>query len=176
MGVPTARGRGPLASEAFPIARFVPSTEEVHSWVAIPRRLLSTPVSIEGTAGRFPVQKKPEVKPERDFVGSIRQMMDAYLPDGAPSVRFAAEMAGVSMRTLQRRLALHRRTYSGLLADARAELARKLLRESDEKAIDVAYSVGYSDPAHFSRAFRRLNGVSPLEYRRFAAERSPRFA
>ena len=90
------------------------------------------------------------------------------MPDGAPSIEFAAEMAGTSVRTLQRRLALHKHTYSALIEDARAERGRKLLRESDEKVIDVAYSVGYKDPAHFSRAFRRLNGVSPLEYPRFA--------
>jgi AraC-like DNA-binding protein len=45
------------------------------------------------------------------------------------------------------------------------EAAVELLEGSDSKIIDVAYAVGYEDPSHFSRAFRRLKGTSPREFR-----------
>lgn len=56
-------------------------------------------------------------------------------------------------------------SYSGLIDVARFENAVKLLRDSDAKVIDVAFASGYADPAHFTRAFRRISGVTPREFR-----------
>jgi AraC-like DNA-binding protein len=43
--------------------------------------------------------------------------------------------------------------------------ARALLRESDAPIEEIARRVGYPDPFHFSRLFRRLVGKSPSAYR-----------
>ncbi len=53
-----------------------------------------------------------------------------------------------------------------LLADEPGgEAALQLLGDPDMKIIDVAYATGYEDPSNFARAFRRLTGVNPQEYR-----------
>lgn len=52
------------------------------------------------------------------------------------------------------------------LAQARAEQARRLLRAGDLPLHQIAASCGYANAAHFSAAFRRSSGMSPLEYRR----------
>jgi AraC-like DNA-binding protein len=57
-------------------------------------------------------------------------------------------------------------TYSDLITELRYEHAARLLRESDATALEIALEVGYEDPSHFSRAFKRIAGVSPREYRR----------
>ena len=57
------------------------------------------------------------------------------------------------------------KTYSQLVEEARFSEAARLLRNTDSKIIDVAYDVGYAHPTHFARAFRRIAGVSPSEYR-----------
>jgi AraC-like DNA-binding protein len=48
---------------------------------------------------------------------------------------------------------------------ARFQAGTRLLADPNVKVTDIAYDLGYSDVAHFSRAFRRLAGVSPRRYR-----------
>jgi AraC-like DNA-binding protein len=44
--------------------------------------------------------------------------------------------------------------------------ATELLRAGNKKLIEIANSVGYDSDAAFSKAFKRLLGSSPGEYRR----------
>jgi AraC-like DNA-binding protein len=72
---------------------------------------------------------------------------------------------GLSARSVRRRLADHGTTYSELVTQVRLSIVKELLEEPDSKIIDAAAAVGYSDPSHFSRAFRRVGGVTPRQYR-----------
>jgi AraC-like DNA-binding protein len=56
------------------------------------------------------------------------------------------------------------------LTDWRMYKATGLLREDDRKLFEVAKSVGYDSDAAFSKAFKRVLGMAPKEYRRSAAE------
>jgi AraC-like DNA-binding protein len=47
--------------------------------------------------------------------------------------------------------------------------ASHLLRESEKKLADVAQSVGYDSDVGFNKAFKRILGVAPGEYRKLAA-------
>ncbi|KPJ90479.1 MAG: hypothetical protein AMJ53_13435, partial [Gammaproteobacteria bacterium SG8_11] len=44
--------------------------------------------------------------------------------------------------------------------------AKSLLNEKSLKLLDISLMLGYSEPATFTRAFRRWAGVSPSEYRK----------
>ena len=92
-------------------------------------------------------------------------MVQPYLAEGRTDVAFVAEMAGVSTRTLQRRLMMSGTSYSRILQEARFELARAHLSDPCLKVTDVAMIAGYESPQHFARAFRRFTGVTPSEYR-----------
>jgi AraC-like DNA-binding protein len=48
--------------------------------------------------------------------------------------------------------------------------ATGLLQEDHRKLFEVANSVGYDSDAAFSKAFKRVLGVTPKQYRRNAAE------
>ena len=104
--------------------------------------------------------------PADDFAGSVRQTIGALLFGGPPSLRDAAEAVGLSARTLQRHLAACGETYSGLVDAVRLETGARLLCDSDTKLIEIAYELGYADPANFTRAFKRWAGVAPHAYRR----------
>jgi AraC-like DNA-binding protein len=52
------------------------------------------------------------------------------------------------------------------LTQWRMQVASGLLRDTNAKVVDVALDVGYESEAAFSRAFKRVVGVGPSEWRR----------
>jgi len=143
-----------------------------HVAIELPRGLLLLPLPGSRTlrAAPDPGAQLDESAPPEDLVDSLRWVIDGLLGEGRPSVDLVAEAACVSRRTLQRQLAIDGLTYSELLDGCRMERARELLRGSSVRAIDVAYELGYQDPANFTRAFRRWAGVTPREFRRHLLE------
>ena len=83
-----------------------------------------------------------------------------------PSIEVAAEASGVSIRTLQRYLKSQSTSYSKLLDQVRLDVAMKLLADPKNSITDVTTELGYANIAHFSRAFKRLAGISPRSYRK----------
>ena len=55
--------------------------------------------------------------------------------------------------------------YVEYLSRVRIENAKKMLTESEASIKEISYSVGFSDPNYFSRAFKKYEGVSPTEYK-----------
>jgi AraC-like DNA-binding protein len=104
--------------------------------------------------------------PTQDFVSVIRQIIEPLFWWGYPDVSLVAAIAGMSVRTFQRRLAEVGFTYSHLVEQVRFEIAVQRLKDPTVKLIDIAYEIGYADAAHFTRAFKRWAGVSPREFRR----------
>jgi AraC-like DNA-binding protein len=118
-------------------------------------------LAAEPVAGKSP----DDARTPWDFVRMIRMLMQPYLNAGRTDMAFAAEVAGISPRTLQRRLNAGGTSYSQILQEARFDLACAQLAEPSLKIIDVAMMAGYDSPQHFTRAFRRFTGVTPSAYR-----------
>lgn len=78
-----------------------------------------------------------------------------------------AELAGVSLRTLQR---LFRDRFDtspmNWLMEIRLVEAARLIRGGDDPVTKIAYRVGFKDPSHFTRRFKARFGVSPNEFRK----------
>lgn len=56
--------------------------------------------------------------------------------------------------------------FSAYLLELRMERAKALLRGTNDKIKEVAYQVGFNDYHYFSKAFKKLTGMSPLDYRK----------
>jgi AraC family transcriptional regulator len=54
---------------------------------------------------------------------------------------------------------------SHYLLKLRMHDAKRLLRETKRSVVEVALDVGYANPSHFARFFRRETGLSPSDYR-----------
>ena len=89
------------------------------------------------------------------------EMMQNHVADTLPLTRLA-EFAGVSPRQLNRlfhqELAV---TTMAFYLELRLDLAKNLLRNTSLPVTEVALASGFSNPAHFSTAFRKNHGVSP---------------
>ncbi|MDH3889417.1 MAG: AraC family transcriptional regulator [Gammaproteobacteria bacterium] len=161
IGLGTTTQPGETIRQYFPHARF--HTRQTHCFIGISNRLLGKPPQVdEDLFEASPRYKK--IRPPRDFIGTLKLALRSYLMDGAPSVELAADIAGLSTRTLQRRLADEGWSYRELLNEVRFEAAVDLMQDTDYAISDIASLLGYSDPSHFARAFRRMAGVSPREY------------
>ena len=57
-------------------------------------------------------------------------------------------------------------TVFGYLRQKRMEYARKLLNDDKGSVLEIATRVGYTNPSHFSRAFRETFGMNPAEFRK----------
>lgn len=152
---------GAQTRSSWPNTRFL--SGQAASWIDVPVSLLSLP----NLASLVPSSSTEDEAgpPATDIIGALRLMLPSYLDGGAPTVAEVAEMAGISVRSLQRKLSGAGLSYSDLLGAARFENAARLLRDSDTKIIEIAFSSGYADPAHFTRAFRRISGITPRAYR-----------
>lgn len=100
-----------------------------------------------------------------DFIGNVRAELGRVLSAGAPDASRLARRMKLSTRTLQRRLEERGTTFSEQVDAARRERACELLRNGALSISEVAYRLGFSDPAAFARAFKRWQKITPSAYR-----------
>jgi AraC-like DNA-binding protein len=102
--------------------------------------------------------------------GSLAQRIEsALLPrlaSGPPSLAETAAAMQLTPRALQRQLAAHRLRFSEIVDRARFGLATRLLATTGYSLAEITYLVGFSEESAFIRAFRRMLGCTPLDYRR----------
>jgi AraC-like DNA-binding protein len=91
----------------------------------------------------------------------VEGAMRALMPFADCSREQVARVANLSQRTLQRRLAEAGTSFQQLRDRVRADIALKYLRQSSLQAAQIAAILGYSEPAAFTRAFRRQYGFTP---------------
>jgi AraC-like DNA-binding protein len=83
------------------------------------------------------------------------------------TVESLAEAAGMSRSAFAERFkGLLGQTPLEYVTEWRMQKAVQLLQQRDKKLVDVAQSIGYESDAAFSKAFKRVVGLTPGEYRR----------
>ncbi len=92
-------------------------------------------------------------------------MMLNEAEDSQPTLEELAGLLSISARTLDRYLKREESSFRDLAIEVRNRRARKFLLDGKLPVSQIAYRLGYTDVANFSRAFRRANGVSPSDFR-----------
>ena len=85
---------------------------------------------------------------------------DLRLPDTAK--KFYLDSSYLS-RTFHRVIGL---TYSDYLVKVRVRQAARLLLETDQRVTEIAEEVGFHSDNHFCKTFKKVVGISPLQYRK----------
>ena len=82
------------------------------------------------------------------------------------TLSLVAEKTYVSQWHLSKLLNKHEnRNFSEILNQIRVEHAKELLKEMSLWIVDISEMVGFTDVAHFSRVFKKLEGISANEFR-----------
>jgi AraC-like DNA-binding protein len=131
--------------------------------IVFDRALLDMPLQSSSSAAR---QMLPERPDEEEVVRAALTNMSDHLVYEPPTLETTAAVLGLHSRTLERRLSRWGATFESLLDELRRTRSLQLLKQGTHTLSDIAFSVGYSDLAHFTRAFRRWTGMPPGEYAR----------
>ena len=132
---------------------------ERHHLSAAPNRASWPIVTIEDVA-----RERPGGAP-RDLLDVVMEQIRAQVLAGSVSIDHAARPMGTSVRTLQRELNRLGTDFRSLANAARIQRATELLRHMSGSITRVSAEMGYSSPANFARAFQKVTGRTPREFR-----------
>ena len=104
-------------------------------------------------------------RPPLNDVEKTKAALGLCLEHGNTSIEAVARYLNVGVRTLQRRLMVEGVAYREILEAVRRGRADELLGEAKLPLGRVAVLLGYSDPSHFTRAYRRWHGFPPNQRR-----------
>jgi AraC-like DNA-binding protein len=95
------------------------------------------------------------------FRREVEAVVEPLLASGDANIDRVAHELGLSRQTLYRRLKAEGVTFEQLLDQLRHRVALRLLRDQHLSVKQASWRLGFSDPAAFSRAFKRWTGSAP---------------
>jgi len=123
--------------------------------------------SLSGILKEFLDEKLERSKRVQSFSDQVsRAIIDGNLTPPVTAAKVASHL-GVSEPTLYRRLKAEGNSFAKISDVINFEIARNYLAESSLSITQIAYMIGFSESANFTRAFSRWSkGQTPSQYRR----------
>jgi signal transduction histidine kinase/DNA-binding response OmpR family regulator/streptogramin lyase len=114
---------------------------------------------VENTSSAFPK--------EDAFIQKIQALLEERLEDEDFNVQHLTRDLGMSRSQVFKKLkALTGKSIVQYMREYRLQRARQLLQKTELSISEVAYQVGFRDPAYFSRAYSKAFGAAPSEMRK----------
>lgn len=98
-------------------------------------------------------------------ISRLRKVVATQLRRGEPDIENVSRELQCSVRILQRELASAGTNFRSEVNLVRNELAKSYLADSSLQIVEVALLLGYSEHSAFTRAFRKMNGITPQQMR-----------
>jgi len=102
----------------------------------------------------------------RDLIPQIQRELGGLFELGEVTLEHLAARLQTTPRSLRSELANLGTSFNEVVAQYRERLARRLLARTTESLDQIIYLTGYSEPAAFTRAFKRWTGETPTDYRK----------
>jgi AraC-like DNA-binding protein len=133
------------------------------SWMS--QRLALAPRYVFGVLSERADALLKELENSKTTRGRVENLLLPILHTGDVSMDGIASKMGLSRQTLFRKLKAERASFERVLDELRHRLALDYLSGRKVSVNETAYLVGFSEPAAFSRAFKRWTGTSPRDAR-----------
>ena len=139
--------------------------------IIIPRSALDIPLTTQSPTLHHMLEKSLRERMARaEYLTSVshrvKRLIRLYLDENRViNGDVIAEALNLSRRTLARRLAEEGSPLPLLQNEVCIEYAEELLKLSHKSIAEIAYKVGFSNAANFSRTFKRITGKTPSHLR-----------
>lgn len=91
----------------------------------------------------------------------VKSKLIEMMPTGQVADDVVASELNLSLRTMQRKLGEEKTSFSSLYKKIRQDMASEYIKDSQMSMTEIAFLLGFSEQANFSRAYRRWYGTSP---------------
>ena len=106
-----------------------------------------------------------EILEKRDLILEVRSQVGSLLESGDMSLEKISQQLDISPRQLRHQLNIAGTSLQRIINQYRKSLSKQLLSQTDETIAEIVYLTGFSEPSTFYRAFKRWEGMTPIEYR-----------
>ncbi len=143
-----------------------------YAGVVFPSSLLKRPLGGADALMHQEIMRTIEVQEALeagDLVAQLRRVLRRLMIGGAchedTCMGQVSSLFAIHRRTLNRRLRAQGTSFKELIDASRYDIARQLLRDTQQPVAEVAAALDYADSAAFTRAFRRWSGSTPAAWR-----------
>ena len=120
-----------------------------------------TQVQLQALAERRVQELREQVRYEL----RVRELLARESAPHRVAMNTVAQQLDMSLRSLHRRLAQEGRSYTAIVNEASAIVAKRLLTEERRTIQEVSFAMGFSSVSSFHRAFKRWTGTTPTQFR-----------
>ncbi len=103
---------------------------------------------------------------DHGFISNLELLIQTQLSNPCLSLNLISEICDMQPRTLQRHLKKLDTSFVEIVSRQRFVASLDLLKNADTSIAEVSHALGFANQAHFSHAFRKRAGLSPMAYRR----------
>jgi AraC-like DNA-binding protein len=138
------------------------------AWLS--HKIAAQPRYVFGVLTRHADTMIEQLEAQKTMRGRVEQILLPILHTGDVGMSDISKLLGCSRDTLYRSLKAEGITFTHVLDELRYQLALDYLQGGRVSVNETAYLVGFSDPAAFSRAFKRRHGQRPGQCQKMGRE------
>ncbi|GBF74952.1 hypothetical protein PA598K_03325 [Paenibacillus sp. 598K] len=147
--------------------------ERYFQWKGLTFQVLSECLDWASRSGDGDRARIPLTQEDRQALERVRQALERE-PDRSPSLAELSRLSCMNATKVKQGFKqLYHTSISMYTLESKVAAGKRKLLESNDSITDIAVELGYSNPSKFSAIFKKLEGMTPREWRgRYRDERN----